>query len=194
MSILVGPSHNASDIYPTMHHVVTEMWSHMCTLLLRNCALWDMGVVHCGICATAMSIARGILDVPHWGVLKLICVSELVSLLSQAMMCRLFDDKPLPDPNGLLLSIDCAETNIDGIWIKQHNFFFIREDTFQNVVWKMAASFCKIWNISKTGIPFGNDWKFFERSNVCIVIKKKKWNRLYVFRTCENTHFAPNSL
>ena len=70
--------------------------------------------------------------------------------------------------------------------------FFIREDTFQNVVWKMAASFFKIWNISKTSIPFGNDWKIFERSNdICIVIKKKKWNRLYVFRTCEKHAFCP---
>ena len=31
-------SHNALDIYPTMHHFVTEM----CTFLLQNCALWPI--------------------------------------------------------------------------------------------------------------------------------------------------------
>ena len=40
--------HNALDKYPTMHHFVTEM----CTFLLQNGALWDMGLVHCGIFAT----------------------------------------------------------------------------------------------------------------------------------------------
>ena len=43
-------SHNASDEYTTMHHFVTEM----CTFLLQNGALWDMGLVHCGICATGL--------------------------------------------------------------------------------------------------------------------------------------------
>ena len=38
-------SHNASDKYPTIHHFVTEM----CTFLLQSGALWDMGLVHCGI-------------------------------------------------------------------------------------------------------------------------------------------------
>ena len=26
--------------------------AYMCTFLLQNCALWDMGLVYCGICAT----------------------------------------------------------------------------------------------------------------------------------------------
>ena len=43
-------SHNASDKYPTMYHFVTEM----CTCLLQNGALWDMGLVHCGICAASL--------------------------------------------------------------------------------------------------------------------------------------------
>ena len=38
-------SQNASEKYPTMHHFVTEM----CTFLLQNVALWDMGLLHCGI-------------------------------------------------------------------------------------------------------------------------------------------------
>ena len=39
-------SHNASYIYPAMHHFVAEM----CTFLLQNDKLWDIGQVHCGIC------------------------------------------------------------------------------------------------------------------------------------------------
>ena len=39
-------SHNAS--------FVTEMCTHLCTFLLQNDALWDMGLVHCGICATGL--------------------------------------------------------------------------------------------------------------------------------------------
>ena len=35
--------------YPTMHHFVTEM-SHVCTFLLQNGALWDICLMHCGIC------------------------------------------------------------------------------------------------------------------------------------------------
>ena len=33
-----------------MHHFVTEMCTHICTFLLQNGALWDMGLVHCRIC------------------------------------------------------------------------------------------------------------------------------------------------
>ena len=45
----IDPSHEShNDKYPTMHHFVTEM----CTFLLQNCALWDMGLVHYGICVT----------------------------------------------------------------------------------------------------------------------------------------------
>ena len=39
-------SHNASDKYPTVLHFVTEMR----TFLLRNSALRDMCLMHCGIC------------------------------------------------------------------------------------------------------------------------------------------------
>ena len=38
-------SHNAPVTYPLMHHFVTEM----CTLL-QNGALWDICLMHCGIC------------------------------------------------------------------------------------------------------------------------------------------------
>ena len=34
--------------YPTMHHFVTEMCTDV-HILLQNGALWDMGLVHCGI-------------------------------------------------------------------------------------------------------------------------------------------------
>ena len=39
-------SQNASVPYPTMQHFVTEM----CTFLLQNVALWDICLMHCGIC------------------------------------------------------------------------------------------------------------------------------------------------
>ena len=42
---LTNPTNYALDKYPTMHHFVTEM----CTFLLQNGALWDMGLVYCGI-------------------------------------------------------------------------------------------------------------------------------------------------
>ena len=40
--------HNTLVPCRTMHHFVTDMY----TFLLQNAALWDMGLVHCGICAT----------------------------------------------------------------------------------------------------------------------------------------------
>ena len=46
---VIGPSyksHNASDRYPTMHDFVTKM----CTFMSQSGALWDMRLVHCGIC------------------------------------------------------------------------------------------------------------------------------------------------
>ena len=54
-------SHNASNKYPTMHHFVTEMCTHVHIVVTKWCivghgigALWDMGLVHCGICATGL--------------------------------------------------------------------------------------------------------------------------------------------
>ena len=40
-------SHNAPVPYPTVHHFVTEMCAHFC---YKNDALWDIGLMHCGIC------------------------------------------------------------------------------------------------------------------------------------------------
>ena len=45
---LFHKSHNASGKYPAMHHFVTEMWPS----LLQCDALWDVWLVHCGICGT----------------------------------------------------------------------------------------------------------------------------------------------
>ena len=42
--------------YPTVHHFVTEMF----TFLLQNGALWDMGLVHFGICTTNLLVFA------HW--------------------------------------------------------------------------------------------------------------------------------
>ena len=41
-------SHNVSDKYPTMHHF---LHMHISVAKIVS-ALWDMGLVHCGICAT----------------------------------------------------------------------------------------------------------------------------------------------
>ena len=51
-------SHNAPVSYLTMHHFVTEM----CTFLLQNGALWDMRLVHCGICG----VGTCIFNRQHW--------------------------------------------------------------------------------------------------------------------------------
>ena len=37
-----------------MHHFVTEMCIYVWSFLLQNGALWDMGLVHCGVCATGL--------------------------------------------------------------------------------------------------------------------------------------------
>ena len=46
-------SHNAPDRYPTMHHFVTELCTHVYTSVLK-CALWDEGLVYCGIRSTGL--------------------------------------------------------------------------------------------------------------------------------------------
>ena len=43
---LIHKSHNGPVSYPTLHHFVTEM----CTFLLQNDALWDICLMHCGVC------------------------------------------------------------------------------------------------------------------------------------------------
>ena len=50
-------SHNASDKYPTLHHFATGMCTHVHVFLLsvENGALWDMGLVHCGICKIGLT-------------------------------------------------------------------------------------------------------------------------------------------
>ena len=52
---LIDPSHKSRkvlDKYPTMHHFVTEMCTHM-HILLQNGVLWDMRLMHWEICVTA---------------------------------------------------------------------------------------------------------------------------------------------
>ena len=46
-------SHNAPLPYPTMNHFVTE-YANMCTFLLQNGALWDICLMHCGICTIGL--------------------------------------------------------------------------------------------------------------------------------------------
>ena len=49
----IGPSHkshNASDTSPTIHRFITEMYTYVHIVFLQNGALWDVGLVRCGIC------------------------------------------------------------------------------------------------------------------------------------------------
>ena len=58
-ALFIDPSHksqNASGKHPTMHRFVKKKCAHMCTFQLQNGALWDMGLVHCGICGTNLFI------------------------------------------------------------------------------------------------------------------------------------------
>ena len=47
-------SHKAHIPYPTMQHSVTEMCTRVSTFLLQNGALWDMCLMHCGICGVGL--------------------------------------------------------------------------------------------------------------------------------------------
>ena len=47
-------SHNASDIYPTMHYFVTEMCTYVHISVTKWCIV-GYGLVHCGICATGLN-------------------------------------------------------------------------------------------------------------------------------------------
>ena len=49
---LIHKYHNAQIPHPTMHYFVTEMCTCdiVCTILLQNDALWDIYLMHCGIC------------------------------------------------------------------------------------------------------------------------------------------------
>ena len=63
-------SHNAFDKYSTMHHFVTAMCTHV--VLLRNGALWEMGMVHYGTWDTC--IVRFVLEVYYCLWLSLQCL------------------------------------------------------------------------------------------------------------------------
>ena len=43
-------SHNAPELYPTMHQFVTEMCTHVHISVKKTGALWDICLMHCGIC------------------------------------------------------------------------------------------------------------------------------------------------
>ena len=85
-------SHNALDKYPIMHHFVIEM----CTFLLQNCALWDMGLEHCGICATGLSpgihFKENLMEFQtfSWRTCILKMLSQNVSHFVQASACSEF--------------------------------------------------------------------------------------------------------
>ena len=75
---------------------------HKCTFLLQNGALWDMWLVHCGICAT--------------GLFKCTIFHHTLQLLNtlQVTVCHHFSNKPL----------DQWMWPIRQIWIKICKYFF----------------------------------------------------------------------
>ena len=84
---LISQIHNAPEKYATMHHFVTKM----CTFLLQSGALWDMGLVHCGIYEMDLEV---VLQYCGWIVLILtrICLSisesaEYCHCLGQCLVC-----------------------------------------------------------------------------------------------------------
>ena len=41
------------------HHApFCNKYAHTCTFLLQNAALWDMGLVYCGVCATGYKVVK----------------------------------------------------------------------------------------------------------------------------------------
>ena len=48
--VTLEPSHSAWDKYPTIHHFVTEMCTHVHISVTNCCMLWDMVQMHSGIC------------------------------------------------------------------------------------------------------------------------------------------------
>ena len=47
--VLLDPSqhaYNTLDKYHTIHHFVKQLRAHICTFLLKNVAMWDMGLLH----------------------------------------------------------------------------------------------------------------------------------------------------
>ena len=51
--VLSHKSFATLDKYPTTHHLLTEMYIRLC-IYIKSGALWDMGLVHCEICATIL--------------------------------------------------------------------------------------------------------------------------------------------
>ena len=66
-------SHNALDKYLTMHYFVTEMCTHAHFCYKTNEALWDICLMHCGICVTGLFGMFGIMV--SW-----VCILKIVPL------------------------------------------------------------------------------------------------------------------
>ena len=54
--ILINPALHETNIQ--MHHFVEQKCANMRTFLLQIGVLWDLGLVHCGICATGLLLCR----------------------------------------------------------------------------------------------------------------------------------------
>ena len=72
-----------------MHHFVAKM----CTFVLQNGALWDMGVVHCGIICELGQCQASFNFTEYRSGLKLtvsIHSSDVVALIIRTMFCQKF--------------------------------------------------------------------------------------------------------
>ena len=56
--------HNAPILYPTTHHIITEMCTHV-HISVINGALWDIWIRHCGICETGLLSRKYSHQRPH---------------------------------------------------------------------------------------------------------------------------------
>ena len=57
---VIDKSHKSSNApvkYPTMHHFVTEMCTRVHISVTKNVALWDMALLHSGICEVGLLIS-----------------------------------------------------------------------------------------------------------------------------------------
>ena len=99
-------SHNASWKNPTMHHF-EQKCAHVCIFLLQNDALWDMAVVHCGICATDLLLCweqEPLLSQHMAGSLSLMPTSWC-----HVSRCRLLSSPPWNRPSRISWGFFCSK-------------------------------------------------------------------------------------
>ena len=80
---LLCKSHNAPDPYPTMHYFLTEM----CIFLLQNGALWDICLMHRGICEKDLS-KRLSKTMSTFNGIHCICIEQILFLTTHVKLWK----------------------------------------------------------------------------------------------------------